>query len=296
MTKKYETLIMAVALVFMIGVMTGQWREIRAMDLHLTSSLLSLSVAGVVLILFLDAFGWHLILRSLGCRLAASRSIRIWMISSLSRYIPGGVWSYSTRIGMAQAEGVDIASTSISLYLETLLVMASSLAVGFPALFSAAGMPVTPTMAAVVWLILGILMHPRLIALARFLPGRAGDAFAITTLPSIRFTVGLYAYYVLFWIALGGVFICFVAAFYPLPHQHWVTVGTSMALGFFVGFVLVFVPGGIGVRESALYLLLLPLMPHSVSLFVSVASRIWFMAGEGLSVAIVLLAGRKPKL
>lgn len=293
MRRTLNTVIIVVALGFMASVMMDQWNQITAIEWSVSPGLLSLSVLGILLLFFIDAYGWHLVLRYLDQTISVNQSIRIWLLSSLTRYLPGGFWSYLSRASMAADQGVGIAVSSISLYLETLLLITSSIAVGFPAILAVVGLPIKPSYAIAVLLICSMLLHPKVIALLRFVPGKVGTAMASVRLPSARRVIGLYLYYVLFWILFGIVFVGFVYAIYPVPPRYWIQIGASIALAFCVGFVLVFFPGGIGVREATLYFLLLPLLPHTACLLISVGSRLWVMLGEGLSLFLVLL-WRRP--
>jgi uncharacterized membrane protein YbhN (UPF0104 family) len=285
----------ALALAFMAAVVLGEWDKIQATNWEFRTNLLWLSLVGAVILFFLDAYGWHLILKALGHDLPASRTVQTWMVSSLARYIPGGVWSYASRVALAKVEGVSVATASLSLYLETLLLMASSLAVGSIALLWNAGLLIDPLLAAGICILPGLALHPRAVALLKRLPGRAGKVMMEIKLPTMRRTIGLYVYYLVFWILFGTVFLCFVYATYPVAYEHWLPVGVTIALSFFVGFVVVFAPGGIGVRESALYLLLLPFLPAAASLVIAIASRLWIMAAEVITLLLVLLYGRLVK-
>ena len=285
----------ALALAFLIAAVLGEWEKIQATDWTFRANLLWLSLIGAVTLFILDAYGWHLILKALGHDLPAHRTIQVWLVSSLARYIPGGVWSYASRVTLAKAEGVNMATASLSLYLETLLLMASSLAVGSIALLWNAGLSVDPLLAIGIFIFLGLTLHPRTVGLLRKLPGRAGKAMLEIKLPTMRYTIGLYVYYLLFWILFGAVFLCFASATHPVAYEHWLPVGASIALAFFVGFVVIFAPGGIGVRESTLYLLLLPFLPEATSLVISIASRLWIMAAEVITLSVVLLYGRLVK-
>jgi uncharacterized membrane protein YbhN (UPF0104 family) len=276
----------------MLAVLFNEWDKIRETEWVFRADLLAASLFGAVLLFFLDAYGWHLILKALGNDLPAARTMQVWLVSSLARYIPGGVWSYASRVALAKAEGISVAAASVSLYLETLLLLTSSLAIGLLAVLWGIGFPVHPLLAGVLWIGLGLLLHPRVLLWLKKLPGRAGLEMQTIVFPDLRRTLTVYFYYLFFWVLFGFVFVGFVAAAYPIVLEHWVPVGASVALGFFAGFVIFFVPGGIGVRESVLYLLLLPFMPASVSLIVSVASRLWLMAAEGISIVAILLYGR----
>lgn len=284
-----------VSLGFMTWLLYDQWSRIRALQLHVDPAMMAIAFAGLIVLFFLDAYGWHLIICALGHQPKAPQSIRIWMVSSLARYLPGGVWGYLSRAALCSEQGIPLASSSLGLYLETLLLMASSLAVGFPALLFVSGLPINPLSATLFWIGLSLLLHPRIVALTRYLPGRPGRLFASVSLPSARRTFLLYVYYLVFWILFDAVFVCFVHAIYPLPMQAWIPVGAGFSMSFLVGFLVVFVPGGIGIREGILYILLLPFLPPAASLIVSVGSRIWVMLSEGISVALAVALFRAPR-
>lgn len=290
---RFRVVIVLLSVSFMIAAVTSQWNKIQSINWLLRPELLAVSLVGLVVVFFLDAYGWHLILRSLGQRVPPRTSIRIWFLSSLARYLPGVIWSYTSRISMAKEKGITVASSSMSLYLETLLLMASSLAVGFPSLMAAVGIPVNPLSAIFLWILFGLLMHPRILSILRFLPGKMGRGLLTLSLPDVKTIFCLYIYYLVFWILFSAIFVCFVSGIHPLGTHQWIPVGSSIALGFFLGFILVIFPGGIGVRESALYVLLLPFMPAAATLLVSVGSRIWVMLGEVLSLGIIMSLKRE---
>lgn len=273
----------------MLWLVVDQWHHVAAIDWALSPGLFSIALLAIVALFFLDAYGWHLILKAMGQNLPAHQSIRIWILSSVTRYLPGGIWPYVSRASLAKEQGMAIPASSISLYIETLLLVTSSLAVGFPALLSAVDVPVSPVSALLIMIAFGLLMHPKIILLLRFIPGRIGKAIVSIQLPSLTHLAGLYIYYVVFWVLFGIVFVCFASAVYPIPYQNWIHVGSAIAFAFFSGFVIVFFPGGIGIREAILYVLLITSLPHPACLLISVGSRLWVMLGEGFSICLVLI-------
>jgi uncharacterized membrane protein YbhN (UPF0104 family) len=293
--RKFHLAIILLSLGFMATVLATQWNKIQSLEWSIQPELLILSLLAIVIIFFLDAYGWHLILRTLGVEIPVSRSITIWLTSSLSRYIPGVVWSYASRVSLAKNEGIGAALSGLSLYLETFLLMASSLAVGLPPLLMAAGLPINPISALLLLIGFGLLLHPSVISRLKLLPGKAGKLFSGLQPPALRLMLALYLYYILFWVLFGAAFLCFVLSLYPLPYENWIPVGASIAMGFFAGFIFVIFPGGIGVRESALYLLLSPLLPTTVNVLVVVGSRAWVMFGEALSLGMALLARHRTR-
>ncbi len=253
--------------------------------------LLSASVL-LIAVFIVDATGWALILRKLGeTRLSLRHACWIWMASSISRYLPGGIWPYASRIAMAHAAGVKTGTTALSLVLETMLLAVSALVVSLPAIFGLAGARVSPLVAAA-GIVLGLCaLHPRTLSVGRRLPGRAGRMLAEiqpVPYPQVLF---LFFYYLVFWFLFGAAFTLFAhslgIAIAPIQ------AASAFALAFFLGFIAIFSPGGLGVREGALYFLLAPQVGSAAALTLSVSSRLWMMLGELGSLALTAFLARQ---
>ena len=197
-----------------------QWNRLQAFSWTFNVKLLLLSTACIVLLFFLDGYGWHLILKALKQKISSSKSIHIWVMSSMTRYLPGGFWPYVSRASLAKDYGISISASSVSLYFETLLLATSSLAVGLPSLMGAANLPVRPWTAGPALILLGFLMHPRIVSCLKYLPGRLGQAISKVDTPQISALIKLYLYYVMFWILFGLVFSLFISSFYPIAFSH----------------------------------------------------------------------------
>jgi hypothetical protein len=249
-------------------------------------------LAAVTALFFLDAYGWVLILRKFGQRTTPLKAIRIWMISSITRYIPGGLWSYISRAELARGENINLATLALSLWIETMVTASSALAVGFPSLLYAGGIHIR-LWHIIIYILLGLSIHPWILSLLRYIPGRIGSSFAAVRLPTANHIFFLYLYYSIFWVLFGAAFATFTHMLFPLTGQKWLLVGSSMAMGFFAGFIILFAPGGIGVREATLYFLLLPHMPEAQATILAVTSRLWIMSGEMLSLLIIEIIYRR---
>jgi uncharacterized membrane protein YbhN (UPF0104 family) len=66
-------------------------------------------------------------------------------------------------------------------------------------------------------------------------------------------------------------------------------VGPAFAAAYLVGYAAVFAPAGVGVREVALVVFLLPVLPRDAGLALAVASRVWITAVELVPAAILAL-------
>lgn len=291
--RKTELAFLLLAIVFMAVVFFDQWASISASDWDFNFPLLAISILLLIAVFIFDALGWHFILLTTGCRLPVRVSIRIWMISSIARYIPGGIWAYTGRAAMAKKHGVQLAAVSMSLYLETILLITSAVAVGFPALIMFSGYDISFFQALIIWLLLSLLLHPRALSLLKRLPSQAGAAMRDIKFPTFRSIAGLYLYYIVLWIVFCGTFVCFIESMYPIDSNHWLYAGSVLAISFAVGFIVVIAPGGIGVRESAIYLLLQGILPAPACLVIAITSRLWVMTGELISLGVAISGAKR---
>jgi glycosyltransferase 2 family protein len=276
-TMQAATLVAALGLLAVLG--WRQWDDVRTLAAQADLWLLGAAWALAVGLGIVATQGWRLCLRAVGVQVPLGTALYLWFVGSAARYVPGGVWSYASRAVLANRLGIPAAAAGSSMYFETLVIAASSLAVGLLALTRGQA-SLSLAQAALIWIAICALLHPKVLASARRIPGRAGAWFARIPLPSTRSVITLYAYYTAYWVAFGFAFCVLGAAFSPLVWDHALHVGATFALGYWLGFVVVLVPGGLGVREGAYYLLLLAALPAEASLTVALASRIWIMAAE----------------
>lgn len=273
----------------MVWIFSDQWAHFRQLTWSCNFYYLFISFFFLIAVFFLDAFGWHLILRSLGQDIPAYLSIRIWMLSSLTRYLPGGIWPYASRTAFSRENGIKITVCSISLYLETILIISSSITVGVPFLINMNFSPLNPLIFPFIFIISTLMIHPKFILLFRFIPGKIGSLINSAELPTTKQLLALYFYYIFFWVCFGVTFVVFAHSFYSIPQESWLQVGSIIILSFCIGFVIVFVPGGIGIRESAIYLLSVQLLPPAHCILLSIGSRVWIMMGEIITLLLVLI-------
>lgn len=236
-----------------------------------------------------SGLGWWLTLRSLGFPLPMLEGIRIFFLSSLTRYLPGRIWYTVTRVYMCGQVGVPAAVASVSLIVEILLVLASGAlvaALAVPLILADYGPPA---------ILLGALvLAGGLVALHPVILGPAIVIFArllrrpLATPPQLayRSVIGLVGFYVVAW-ALGAAALwTLLAGLHPLAVDTIPTVAAAYAVSFLIGFVNPLMPAGLGVREGALALLLGWVAPLPIAAAVAVLFRVTVTLAEGVWVLI----------
>jgi hypothetical protein len=195
---------------------------------------------------------WRLTVQAWGAELSPGSAARIWFVSSLGKYLPGKYWSIAAMGALAHAEGV----SAVAAVGSSLVVQLVNIVTGF-AVVAVTGtrvvdLPVTAGIALAA-LALSLVAAPRALPLAVSTLNRLlGRSMAVPHLPPRAL-----------WWAVCGTTLAWLL--YGLAFQmfaHGISAGAgagayrawaaSFVASYLVGFIAVFSPGGLGVREVAL--------------------------------------------
>ena len=283
--------IAVVIAIVVIRFVAQKWDELRLSAAALRpswSGLILASVAVVVGYAILIA-SWRLLLRSWNSPLSLLDAARIWFVSSLGKYVPGKVWSIGAMAVLAKDAGASpIAATGSAIIMQLV-----NLAAGF-AVVALAGagdlLAAYPTLRVGAWItiaatLVGLAYGPALLIWAvrqgtRLLrqPMPAMPVISRTTL------VVVFIANVAAWIAYGIGFGVFWAALLGRGGGISFAALAVYTASYLLGFLALVVPGGLGVRETALTGLLISLRlatPADAALLAA-ASRIWLTVFEVL--------------
>ena len=80
---------------------------------------------------------------------------------------------------------------------------------------------------------------------------------------------------ILSWVAGGIGFYFFVDGIFPVSSGDFLFLTGALAISSTLGLLVLFAPGGLGVREGVLVYLLSSIMPSPVAVVLSVLTRLW---------------------
>jgi len=218
-----------------------QW-TVNTGELILSALLLAVSLA-------LTPAGWVLICRSMGSNIPARDLFAAWYGSQLGRYLPGKIWLFAGRAGFLKARGMNmkraLATTVYELFFSTasigLIVML--IAIMSPEIFQIKGGRSSAIAAASTILLLPLL-HP----VQSFLCRKKG--IDPSDLPSIRTSLSITLLYSFLWLMRGfALFLLLKGA--GLTELSLSNSLAAAPLSWLAGYIVFFIPGGIGVREAA---------------------------------------------
>ncbi len=268
--------------------------ELRAFDrsqIHPRWGLVLLS-CGVLLLGYLySASLWGLLVKELGGPEIGTRTAwRVFFTANLGRYLPGKVWQLAGMALLARREGVPTGTATAAALLGQVFSLAGATLVGLGVLLRGEGGWVEGGKWAgvLVLALLVVMTFPAILRpVVRTLIRRANGAVPGELWPDQAFGVRWLGLYAVSWILQGG-------AFWILAMGVGARMDPVLGLAIFpaaylLGYLALFAPAGVGVREGFLIAFLNPIMGAGGA-FLAVLARFWTTIIE-LGLAVTLAGG-----
>ena len=285
--------LLAVAVGLAVYGLASQWTQVHA-DL---AKLAGYDVAGAALCVIAGLgcmlLAWRALLADLGSPLPVPAAIRVMFIGQLGKYVPGAVWAVAAQVELARDYDVPRRRSATA----SLVSMATTLVVGLVA----AGVMLPLTSASAVrhyWWVLAITplavacLYPPVIKFGLDLVLKTVHRPPLEKSVSVGGMARALAWTTLGWLFYGAHAWFLISEFAGHgAHVLALSLG-AYALAWSVGFLIIFIPGGIGAREIALIAVLAPVMSSASALVVALASRVVMTVGDLVWAGVGLAIGR----
>ena len=253
---------------------------------------LYVALAMFILHVVLVFYAWHFSLGLVGIDVSLRSSALIFLVSLVTRYIPGGVWHLGSRLLAMSRLGKNPYLVSVTLFLEQMAALAVCMLLAMlfvsvsTVLFPDFGSVNLNTFGTKEWffVLVGIgllvILYPPVFKglLTRAFVFLKGKKLSAPLASSGLFQ--LYGIHVLSLLifAVGYEQVLATVAGYVLPPAAIVVAVVLVAT--LLGFLAPFIPGGIGVRESLIVVLLAPFTSTAEATAMAIASRILIIVVE----------------
>ncbi len=303
-----QWIVAAVVIGFAAREVAKQWRDVAPALQELRLDWLRVLGSGALVLatylILIEA--WRATLRVWSERIPFASAARIWFVSNLGKYVPGKVWQIAAMGALAQRSGISPAAAIGS----SLLVNLVSVLAGFAVIaITAAGrvgavigaqttgsgersaelMIVGVAVAGGVVLLLAPVTVPKLAALASRVTGRP---LAIPRVPASAVWVAA-ASTLVSWVLYGIAFALFAHGVTPRATGNASSYIAVYTGSYLAGYLALFAPGGVGVREAVLVLAMprFDLASAPDAAVIAITSRLWLTVLEILP-GLLLLRGR----
>jgi glycosyltransferase 2 family protein len=262
------------------------WGEIQDYLREANIMLLFVGQGCTLIALLLGGVMWSLIQKSIGLGFSWKESLSIQFVSGITKYLPGYAWQYMSKAYMSKEHGATSQQIFRALLTEFIYLMLGGIVLGSSTagFFTLKGgfFQAVPNW---IWLIVSIgaisgllgwslrvvssnlsssKKHQRWLLLGAFIAGMVG------------------------WLILSTATWFVTRAFYPLEIQDFPLTIVAQIFSGIISFLVLFVPGGIGVREATLAILLNGIIPMPVGIIVSIMLRLSIIIAELLVFVIVI--------
>lgn len=284
-------------LVFWIRALASHWDELAAYPWHVSWGWLLASQLLLFVQSLLLATIWWWAVRLMGEPVSWWRGSAIWLTTQIARYLPGGVWDIAGRLAIGYKEGMGVRAMSASIVLEMALqiLSASLFLLLIPLLRGGeAAVSYLPVAAALAVGSLIVLMPPvfgRLINFGLRVLRRPPLAIRMT----YRDTLGLFGARLVAHLLLAVGFVLFARGVIDITWQQVPIMMAAYVGAWLVGYVMIFVPMGIGVREGVLVLLLQGVFPFGVLGGVALGYRVWLLLRDLIAALVGLWMTRRDR-
>lgn len=272
--------VLALTFYFLIKTLVDYYVEVR-----LSLRQISLPILGISLILFIlyfnfRALSWRFIVKSLGKNIQINDALAVWFLGESTRYLPGKVWSFVSRVYLAEQKGVPKPLTLLSLALEIFLILLVTFIFSFQALVAS-------------YRLLLSNLHLKNLPFFLLLGGiilllfvvRAKRKTIVKTLGNFSFGVffkkdflNALLFQALAWICFGLGTIVLTGNF---KSSHTLSLLISNAvLSWLIGYTSLLTPMGLGIRESAITILFGQLLGSGAAVLLALLARLMFTLAE----------------
>lgn len=263
-------------LVTLVRGVGGQWDEVRSAWSGAEWSLVAAAIGLLVLAEVGFGISSACTLGAMGADVSVAQGAGAFLVAQTAKHVPGGIWPAVARAGIARRWGLDARRTVTWYMLEHGLSIGSGLAVGATGLAVATGGDIHARFPIWVWWAIAavgslspLTLHPRspMYGIAVRIAGPLPDLRALR-LPANG--------YLITWALSAASSACLAGAVLPgdIGVSGWVLAGCAACVASIVGFLVLPVPAGLGVREAVFVWLAHDLASGAVLLSFAIGLRI----------------------
>lgn len=298
-SKKVTSFVLVVIIFYFIGrVVYKEWDKFSGYNWSPNPYLVIFSLFILLIAYILFSNGWTMILRMIGINIGWRKGLSICLLSIFGRYIPGGIWTVLGRMYLCRLEGIPDSRSSISILLDqSYAVVSAGLVFSFSLLFwndTSSVLRVVPVVLIIPLFL--FFLHPKPFlkiinpVLSWFGKGPVKISLSFSNM------LILACYYSFNWLLVGVSFFIFIRSFYPVEFHYLLIISGIYAISYAAGFIVFFMPAGLGVREGILVLLLSLFIPAPIAIGMSLLSRIWIIGLELLILLFFLINSQTRRM
>ncbi len=256
-----------------------------------------LAVGLVVLGIFQQIWVWLKLMNALGEKIPWLEGYSIYILSFIGRYIPGSIWGYLGRSEwLLNQYRIPLSKSNMGSLLEIgLQAWSSILVAGVYGLIYYKGISMVILLAAIVFLPLAMWLILKKVLVKARNSNRYSDQNPLFLIEQIQILplFGLLGVYIINCIYFGGVLFIVGAAIgfwgWQLRLVDLFTYAGQYSIAWFIGFIVIIIPSGLGLREVTLTWLLVDRwhLSNPQGSTISILVRVVMILAEAVCIGLI---------
>jgi len=299
-----SVLIIALIGYFYLLEIEKNWASIRNLTLVFNIYYLLSALSFYLLSYLLETRIWQVCInKHLGrSELNFIQSIAVVNASGLLKYLPGRVWTYTAQLVWLKKYGISksiilyvnliciLGSLIVSLYLGLIYLTLYTNLISIQLIILSFVVLILCNLAYVTW---NSFLMNKLIALAGRLLKREIKPLS----DSISLVLFIQFIYMCSWALMGfGGYFLAKGIGLDIPIESMFAILASMSISWLIGYFAVISPGGLGIREGIMLLMLNNIVAPQTALIFPILSRVMYLISEAVLGLMALLLGIKYKV
>lgn len=270
--------------------------EIPAFTWDFTFSIVAF--VSILLVLLYIGFGgliWWFLLRDSGCNVPLKKTVAIFSLAQFGKYLPGNIGQHVGRIGLAHRIGVPVTITSRTLFVE--IIWGTAIAVGLSlisllffadAISMDMNLEINPGLIVFGAVFLMFLPWLMIRFINKYMPKFAKQLGSGATIDSPKLHTAIIAGFLFFlcFLILGLILKLQAVYFFNVTTGGVFEITCLFSFAWLAGYLMPGAPGGLGVRESMMVLLLSPVFGSGVAVGLGITLRLTTTVGDGVALLI----------
>lgn len=291
-TKIISLVAILVAFSFLFSNIFADWNAIKESFVNFKVSDIILVFLFLLPVYILNAFSWHIVTKSLKLRIGFKKNLHLWVVSNLSRYLPGGIWQYPSRVYLLSSAGTSKLIATYAVIMEALFNLVVGILIvlftSFGKIFFYINIETILIILLVFILLLFIYIYQKFIKKG-FVNFKIPDISYIWIIPLIFLfsTQYLIPGIVLYTLvnSINAISLTQLPIFVGIYTSSWI-----------IGYITFFAPSGLGVQDVSIAALLSMFVPLPIASAIAILFRIILTLTELLTVLIVFWLTKKAKI
>ncbi|MGF9713243.1 lysylphosphatidylglycerol synthase transmembrane domain-containing protein [Paenibacillus naphthalenovorans] len=246
---------------------------------------LILSIFSSIIFLVYQCFIWNIVLRKLKVSINGLKLLNIYAISIMARYLPGGMWNIVSRAHLLKLEGISTKIAGLSLIYEIIFLLFSGILFAFLVVIQFQLLPIGWALFFLIIILTILLKFSFITSLVKKVALKKMSFNNFGNNITLKDTLILIVNYLVVWV-LSGIGIYFLVMSFLGVHVSFLLLASIFSFSWIVGFLSP-IPGGLGVRETSLAMLLAYVLDSPDAYAISLIMRLVSTISEILLFCIV---------